>query len=880
MSSQPEILERSLSNGLTVLLRESHDAPVASFWVFYRVGSRNELPGQTGISHWVEHMQFKGTPSLPKGSIFGEVTRNGGSLNAFTSYDWTTYFETLPVDRLDLSLRIESDRMVNSIFDPTETESERTVILSERQGGENRPGYFLNEEMMGTAFHHHPYGHSIIGYESDLKRITRDELFSHYKNYYTPANAVVVASGDFDAEELFGRIEASFGGIEGGPAPVYIAATEPQQRAERRLILRRPAPTAVVRMAYRAPEAAHPDTAALMIADAILSGAKPMGLGGGGNMGRSARLYKALVSTSIARSAGSDFDLMIDPFLLSLSASALPGGDVEKIEAVMNAEVERLGAETPSDAEVSRAIKQVKAQYVYSGEGVTSQAFWLGSMAVVDRWQRALTLVDELEAVTPDDVQRVAKTYLRPDQRTTGLLIPSSGSSGGSADVEGPAAFRRFFFTGAPVLPAGAAHSGEANDYRFERVTLANGILILGQAQPDDPAISVRMRIAAGGALDPKGREGLAYLTGRNLLRGSAGKTFAEINDITDGIGASIGASPGRTATDLSIKSLAEDLPQLLDLAAAALISPDFPAEELEKIRQETLGAIKEQADSTGAAAERAMRELLLPEGHPSRHSLIGEPETVNAITREDLAAFHHDHFGPAVLTISVVGGIESIDAFAALIQERFGDWNGAATRPAELPPIPKPEAASRANRGIEGKSQSDIAIGFPTLKRSDPDYFPLELGNLILGRLGLMGRLGASVRDLQGLAYYAGSSVDAGRSFGMWSARAGVDPKNVEQAIKSIGEELAKLRTELVTEQELSDAKSYLTGSVPLALERNDGIADLLLSIEHHELGLDYLERYPMLINAVTAEQILAAAQTHLDETKLAVGVAGPTEG
>ena len=875
MSSQPEILERSLPNGLTVLLRESHDAPVASFWVFYRVGSRNELPGQTGISHWVEHMQFKGTPSLPKGSIFGEVTRNGGTLNAFTSYDWTTYFETLPVDRLDLSLKIESDRMVNSLFDPTETESERTVILSERQGGENRPGYFLNEEMMGTAFHHHPYGHSIIGYESDLKRITRDELFNHYRTYYTPANAVVVASGDFDAEELFKRIEQSFGGIEGGATPLYVAASEPQQRAERRVVLRRPAPTAIVRMAYRAPEAAHPDTAALLIADAILSGAKPMGLSGGGSMGRSARLYKALVATSIARSAGSDFDLMIDPFLLSLSASALPGGDVERIESVMNAEVERLGAETPTDDEVKRAIKQVKAQYVYSGEGVTSQAYWLGSMAMVDRWQRAFTLVDELEAVTPDDVQRVAKEYLRPDQRTTGVLIPSDGSAG--ADSDDIAAFRRFYWTGAPVLPAGASHSGEPNERRFERVTLANGIVILGQAQPDDPAVSVRLRVAAGGALDPKGQEGLAYLTGRNLLRGSAGRTFAEINDITDGVGASLGVSPGRTATDISIKSLAEDLPQLLDLATAALRSPDFPVEELEKIRQETLGAIKEQADSTGAVAERAMRELLLPEGHPSRHSLIGEPETVTAITRDDLVAFHREHYGPAVLTISVVGGIESIDAFAALIQERFSDWTSPATKPADLPPIPAPVAATRDDRGIAGKSQADIAIGFPTLKRSDPDYFPLELGNLILGRLGLMGRLGANVRDLQGLAYYVYSGVDAGRTSGMWSARAGVDPKNVEQAISSIREEVEKLRRELVSQQELSDAKSFLTGSVPLALERNDGIADLLLSIEHHELGLDYLDRYPALISAVTAEQILAAAQKHLDETRLAVAVAGP---
>jgi zinc protease len=444
-------------------------------------------------------------------------------------------------------------------------------------------------------------------------------------------------------------------------------------------------------------------------------------------------------------------------------------------------------------------------------------------------------------------------------------------------DGQDAVSFKRFAWTGFGALPAGAVVSGEANQRNFERATLPNGIVVLGQAQPGDPAVSVRLRSAAGAALDPEGKDGLAYLTGRMLLRGSAGRTFAEINDITDGLGASIGVGPGRTNTDISIKCLTEDLPQMLDLAAAALRSPDFPGEELEKIRKETLGAIKDQRDSTGAMAERAMRDLLIPAGHPSRRQVIGEPETISGITREELIDFHARHFGPKVLTVSIVGGIDSIEQAVSLINERFADWNSPAERPEELPEITAGNAESRDSRAIAGKSQADIAIGFPTLKRSDPDYFPLELGNLILGRLGLMGRLGSNVRDLQGLAYYVYSSVDTGRTFGMWTARAGVDPKNVEQAITSIRAELARLRTEPVTEQELSDAKSYLTGSVPLALERNDGIADLLLSIEHHHLGLDYLDRYPDLINAVTADQILAAARKHLDEARVAIGVAGP---
>ena len=237
------IFEQTLANGLKVILREAHEAPIASFWIWYRVGSRNELPGLTGVSHWVEHMQFKGTPSFGKGAIFREVSKNGGVLNALTSNDWTAYFETLPAERLDLALRIESDRMTNSLFDPEETEAERTIILSERQGAENSPAYLLYEEVVATAFHAHPYQHPVIGFETDLRAITRDDLYAHYRRAYRPNNAFIVAAGDFDSQELFARIERAFGSIEPGQDIPHVRVIEPPQLGERRVTLRRPAPT-------------------------------------------------------------------------------------------------------------------------------------------------------------------------------------------------------------------------------------------------------------------------------------------------------------------------------------------------------------------------------------------------------------------------------------------------------------------------------------------------------------------------------------------------------------------------------------------------------------------------------------------------------------
>src|SRR5215216_5446284 len=309
MASTPadHVVQTQLNNGLGVILHEDHSAPIVSFWTWYRVGSRNERPGKTGLSHWVEHMQFKGTARIAKGQIFRDVSRIGGTLNALTSHDWTAYFETVPVHQIDLPLRIESDRVTGSLFAPEEVESERTVILSERQGAENNPGYALYEEVVGSAFHAHPYRHMVIGYESDLRTISRDDLFTHYRRFYHPRNAFIVAAGDFDGDQLLNRLEQAFAAIPAGEAiPRSVGVEEPAQPGERRIVLRRPSGVPYLRLAYHAPSGEDADAVPLLVVEAILSGGRPMGLTGGSPMGRSSRLYKALVSSGLARAAGSD----------------------------------------------------------------------------------------------------------------------------------------------------------------------------------------------------------------------------------------------------------------------------------------------------------------------------------------------------------------------------------------------------------------------------------------------------------------------------------------------------------------------------------------------------------------------------------------------
>src|SRR5438045_3352512 len=255
----------SFPNGLSLITKEIHSAPVVSFWVWYRVGARNEHGGITGVSHWVEHMMFKGTSTLGKGQIMQEVAENGGTLNAFTSDDWTAYFETLPSDRLDLALRIEADRIANSRFDPEEVASERTVIISEREGSENEPDHLLDEEVSATAFKVHPYGSGVIGWKCDLRTMTRDDLYNHYKTYYAPNNATVVVVGDIDTEELVGKIGEAFGQYKTSHKLPEVRAIEPEQIGERRVVVEKPGSTAQIEIVYHTPSASHPDVYPLMV---------------------------------------------------------------------------------------------------------------------------------------------------------------------------------------------------------------------------------------------------------------------------------------------------------------------------------------------------------------------------------------------------------------------------------------------------------------------------------------------------------------------------------------------------------------------------------------------------------------------------------------
>jgi len=425
MKNSPTI--KTLSNGLKVLLKEIHTAPIISSWLWYRVGSRDEVQGRTGVSHWVEHMQFKGTPQFPAGLLDKAISRDGGMWNAMTYLDWTAYYETMPVDKIDLALRLEADRMVNSQFNESEVSSERTVIISEREGSENEPLFQLGEAVQHVAFRIHPYHHEVIGDMADLHTMTRDELYTHYRAYYVPNNAVMAIAGDFDTDAMFARIKELFETIPAGKEPARLSRHEPEQKGEIRLSVEGPGSTSYAQVCYRFPSASHPDFYPLAVLDSLLAGPSNLNMFGGGISNKTSRLYRALVDKEYVVGIHGGAQVTIDPFLYSFTMTIHPKRRTEEALAALDKEIEKIQNEKVTKAEITRAMKQARALFSYGSENITNQAFWLGFSEMFADYSWFENYLDNLAKVTARDIQRVANEYFDPKKRVVGIYIPEGG---------------------------------------------------------------------------------------------------------------------------------------------------------------------------------------------------------------------------------------------------------------------------------------------------------------------------------------------------------------------------------------------------------------------------------------------------------------------
>jgi zinc protease len=418
---------RQLDNGLKVIVQEEHTAPLASVWCWYKVGSKDERPGLTGVSHWVEHMNFKGTTNIPRDQVKGIIEQFGGSWNGYTFVDQTTYLETASRDALDRMLFIESERMANCLYHPDDCESERSVIISELQGGENDPDQFLDQELTATAFKAHPYRHPTIGWISDLESMTRDDLYGYYRRYYVPNNATLVVVGDVDTDEALRRVEHYFSAIPAGEVAARLHTVEPEQTGERRLTIRRSGTTSYLKVGYHAPGVADPEFLPLLVLDAVLTGAKGLNLWSSFRVPppqRSARLYRALVERGLASSVCGSLLPTEQPFLYTVSVTATEGTALAGVESVLLEELDRVRREGITDGELARAKAQLRARLVFESDSVTNIAHQLGYFETIATVGLFTSLPGRIAAVTADEVATAARALLCDSNRTVGWFDP------------------------------------------------------------------------------------------------------------------------------------------------------------------------------------------------------------------------------------------------------------------------------------------------------------------------------------------------------------------------------------------------------------------------------------------------------------------------
>jgi len=411
------------------------------------------------------------------------------------------------------------------------------------------------------------------------------------------------------------------------------------------------------------------------------------------------------------------------------------------------------------------------------------------------------------------------------------------------------------------------------------RQGLPNGIVILSRANFNSQSIHISGLLPAGALFDVDEKLGLADFTASALMRGTSRRDFQQIYDTLESNGASLGFGCGTHTTSFSGKALVEDLDTLLDLLAEVLRQATFPDEQVERLRAQLLTALAMRAQNTGDMAGLAFDEIVYA-AHPYSRPDDGYVETITAIQQSDLAAFHKKCYGPRGALIAVVGGIDPTAAVEK-VARALGDWkNPEQLAPPSLPPLKPLEQVSTRRVTIPGKSQADLVIGAAGPPRRSPDFLPVVLGNNVLGQFGMMGRIGESVRERSGLAYYASSSLGGGPGPGSWDISAGVDPENVSQAVDLIFQEITRFVNEPISAEELKDTQDSYIGRLPLTLESNAGVAGALLYLERYQLGLDYYQNYAHMVKAITANDILEAAQRYLEPGRLAIAIAGPPQG
>jgi zinc protease len=860
------ITEYRLTNGLDVLLFPDSSKPTVTVNVTYKVGSRHEGYGETGMAHLLEHMMFKGTSK--RNQLMGELQGHGAQFNGTTSWDRTNYFETVSAsdENLQWALEMEADRMVNSRVSRQDLDSEMTVVRNEFENGENSPPRILEERVMSTAYLWHAYGHSPIGSRSDIENVPIPRLQAFYHNYYQPDNAVLLIAGKFDGAKTLGWINDTFGKI---PKPTRQLTTtyteEPVQDGEREVMLRRVGDVQELMMAFHAPSGPHPDNATLDVLAEIL-GDQPSG-----------RLYKALVDSKKATAVSAENYSLHDPGVDMFTASVRKDGDLADVEKTMLSIIDSIAKEPPSQDEVDRAktriLKNVELELNNSGRVglVLSEFVGMGD------WRLFFLDRDRYQKVTPADVARVAKQYLVASNRTIGRFIPTAENPVRAEVPATPdvAAMLKDYKGNAAVEDGEAFDPSPANiEARTKRITLPGGLkLVLLPKKTRGGTIVASLTLHFGDEKSLANKGAAPQIAGGLLMRGTQQHNRQQLQDELDKLKARVNVNGSLNGANANIETVRANFTATLRLAAEILRQPSFPESEFEQVRQAAIARIESQRSEPQSIATVAMSRFIAPypAGDPRYVPTVDENiDQLKKVTLADAKKFYTDFYGASNGELAVVGDFDAAEV-EKLAGELFGSWKS-----------PQPYAVVKrtwqklnpVNQMFEAPDKANgyfLAISTLNVDQDDPDYPTMFLANEMIGG-NPKSRLWVRIREKDGLSYGVQSVFDAGaqEKFGRFIGAAIANPQNVPKVEAAYKDEIAKVLGPGFAADEIAETKKAFLQEQAVQRSQDQQLARLLG--REAELGRTMKREADLeaKISSLTPEQVNAAVKKWIDPSAI----------
>jgi zinc protease len=821
----------------------------------YKVGSADENLDATGLSHYLEHLMFKGTEKIKPGDIDRVTLTNGGANNAYTSEDYTIYHFDFASDRYPVALEIEADRMQHLMIDKEhEFEQEKGAVIAELNRNEDEPWDLENKAILPLLFgKENPYGHPVIGETAHVRGATAAVIKAHYNRWYHPNNAALVIAGGFDPEAALAKIQKLFGPIPAGKLP-------PRKNAEavaRDKPVRKEIPSkfdvARMLMGFNTVKTGAPDYYPLEVLDSILSG------------GKTARLYTRLVEKEqIANTVNTSNSTGRYPGWFSVQVELLKGKDRDKAEELTLAEVKRLADEPVSAAELRRAKRRLVAQTIFGRESVHGLADSIARGVTTNDLEFLKTYLPKIEAVTAEQVQNAARKYLDANKRVVVWSVPSDKKASGPGRSRHDRVARA-------EREAAAGKEFSLKDCR--RVVLDNGLVLLLFEDHRLPIVVADADVQQVRLMEPQGQNGVANLMGRLLDEGTDTHTGPQIAELIENVGGHLALS----ATGGSVRVLTPDRSLGLKLLFECLSRSIFPGEALERERRRLLNEIDDTERQPDEKALHVYRSLVYGK-HPYARPLMGTRADVEKLPREDIRKFHQRLFVPNNTVVAIVGDFNS-DQVVQEVKELTAGWKKAKLEVPEVAKVDKPEKFTERILSMPEAAQLHLYMGHVGIRRDNPDYYKLLVMDYVLGTgPGFTDRLSANLRDRQGLAYTVQANITSSASNqpGVFTCYAGIEPDKFAHVKKSFLAELARIRKEKPTEEEVDGAKKYLLGSVPFKFTTNARIAEQLVSIERYHLGFSYLDDYRKAVAAVTPEDVRAVAAKYLDPDHMYLVAAG----